>query len=164
MFFSCDSIHHELGPFCFDNERLANGTQSNIEVIRSEFSLDTETQEVEYFSDDILPDCTDLSSEQQFEEANSDKKEVEETHVPILEVESLDAANELAQNVYSSENETLELLEGGACGDLSSEQQFEEANSNRKEVEETHVPILEVEPTNWLKTSIHLKMVTQNLL
>jgi hypothetical protein len=54
---------------------------------------------------DILPDCTDLSSEQQFEKANCDNKEVEiKTHVPILEVESIDAANELAQNVNSSEN------------------------------------------------------------
>ncbi|EFX69355.1 hypothetical protein DAPPUDRAFT_113740 [Daphnia pulex] len=69
---------------------------------------------------DILPDCTDLSSEQQFEKANCDNKEVEiKTHVPILEVESIDAANELAQNVNSSENDTEELLEGGACGDDS---------------------------------------------
>jgi hypothetical protein len=54
---------------------------------------------------DILPDCTDLSSEQQFEEGNCDNKEIEiKTHVPILEVERLESANELAKNVNSSEN------------------------------------------------------------
>jgi hypothetical protein len=60
---------------------------------------------------DILPDCTDLSSEQQFEEANCDNKLIEiKTHVPILEVESLESANELAKNVNSSENGNTKFI------------------------------------------------------
>ncbi|EFX69333.1 hypothetical protein DAPPUDRAFT_329245 [Daphnia pulex] len=59
----CDSIHHELGPFCFDNERLVYGTQ--------------------YFSDDILPNSHVAILEVDAQNVNPSESDAEEIAMQV---------------------------------------------------------------------------------